>query len=66
MITLHKYTTEDALKLALKDQPELIGKIIASDENTTIHCWVRQTFDVPSNYAKEILKDYLRENMEWK
>lgn len=63
MITLEKYTVEDALKQSFRDDPASIGRLMHSPDGYEFTAIVTQKFTVPVKYAKAILKNYINETV---
>jgi hypothetical protein len=63
MIEIQRFTHEEALRRTFKDDPSTVGQLLTADDNCTLHATFTYKYDVPVKYAKQILKDYINEQI---
>lgn len=64
MLEFIKYTAEDALYKALRDDPRTMGTVLNAADNSTINLSVSFSFTLPAKYAKYLLKEYIKNEIQ--
>ena len=61
MIQFHKHTHEEAIIQSIKQDQNAAGAILSAKDTDRITCRIYFDYEVPANYAKLVLADYIKE-----
>lgn len=63
MIEFYKHTYEEAILQTIKQDPNAAGAILSAKGTGRITCRICFEYEVPANYAKVVLADYIKEQV---
>ena len=61
MVELYKHTHEEAILQTIKQDQNTAGVILSAKGTDRITCRIYFEYEVPANYAKLVLADYIKE-----
>ncbi len=61
MLNVQKLTHEEAIRMALRDDPRCAGNILNASPGARLTVQYSVQIEVPVNLAKAVLSDYLKE-----
>jgi hypothetical protein len=64
VINLEKYTTEEVMLMSFRESPSTIEAVLRAQPGTSVNMTLTIRFDVPAVYAKAILLDYMKTELE--
>lgn len=61
MIEFYKHTYEEAIRQTIRQDQNAAGAILSTKGTDRITCRIYFDYEVPANYAKLVLADYIKE-----
>ena len=61
MIEFYKHTYEEAIRQSIKQDRNAAGAFLSAKGTDRITCRISFDYEVPANYAKLVLSDYINE-----